>query len=159
MIVVTGRMGLIAIGMLGASIWVGSLVCLAVVSVAAKETLDGQSRVALFRRIGRLYGLIGSASLLTAIGAGIVLAWPPADIDGTLAWVFGLAALLVASAAAGMAQARLMTRNRQALLTTPDDRATAELVRRGAALAGALRAWLVLLTLVIVALVAHLLDG
>ena len=63
---VTGRTVLIAIEMLAVSIWVGSLVCLALVAKVAREELDDASRVAFFRRIGRLYGVIGTISLVVA---------------------------------------------------------------------------------------------
>jgi uncharacterized membrane protein len=157
--VFTGRMFLIAVGMLAASVWVGSLVCLAVVSVAAKQALDGQSRVALFRRVGRLYGLVGTGSLLAAIGVGLAVAWPPSQMDTTVVALFLLAALLVLATIAGMAQARRMTVNRQRLLAAPHDQAAADRVRRGTGVAGALRGSLALITLAIVLLGAHLLGA
>jgi hypothetical protein len=149
---------LIAIGMLAGAIWVGSLACLAVVSVAAKAALDPQSRVALFRRVGRLYGMLGTGSLLTAIAVGLALAWPPADMDGAVAVLLALAALLLAATLAGMAQARMMTVHREQLLAAPDDREAIDRVRRGARLAGALRGSLALITLTIVAVGADLLN-
>jgi hypothetical protein len=149
---------LIAVGLLGASIWIGSLVCLAVVSAAARQALDPQSRVALFRRVGRLYSIVGTGSLLTAIAVGVALAWPPSDADATIRALGALAALLVLATSAGMAQARRMTTYRQRLVSLPSDHVAAERVRRGSALAGVLRGSLAIITLVIVALGAHLLD-
>lgn len=55
---------LVAVELVAASIWVGSLVCLAVVTAAARRVLDTPSQVALFRAVGRRYGLVGTASLL-----------------------------------------------------------------------------------------------
>lgn len=149
---------LIGIGMLGASIWVGSLACLAVVSTAARQALDPPARVALFRRVGRLYGVVGTVSLLAAIAVGVALAWPPSDLGTARAALFALALLLVVAAMAGMAQARRMTTHRQRLVSEPSDRSAAERVRRGAIVAAALRGSLAVITLVIVALGAHLLD-
>ena len=60
---------LVAVELVAASIWVGSLVCLAVVTAAARRVLDAPSQVTLFRAVGRRYGLVGTASLLVAIGA------------------------------------------------------------------------------------------
>jgi hypothetical protein len=71
--------------------------------------------------------------------------------------VFGLSGVLVVCTAAGMAQARTMTIRRRRLLESPRDPIAARAVRRGAVLAGALRASLGLTTLVIVAIGAHLL--
>jgi hypothetical protein len=144
--------------MLAASIWTGSLVCLAVVSAAARRVLDGPSRVALFRRIGRVYGILGSASLLVAIVAGLALAWPLSQLTGAQTALFALAGLLVILTAAGMFQARRMTDHRQRLLHAPHDPLAAKAVHRGARFAGLLRASLGGVTLVIVALSAHLLD-
>jgi hypothetical protein len=155
----TGRTVLIAAVMLGASIWVGSLVCLAVVSAASRAVLDGSSRVALFRGIGRLYGVVGPCSLLIAVGAGLALAWPLSERSGTVAVVFGLASVLVVCTGAGMLQARRMTIRRRALMEAPRDPDAARAVRRGAVLAGALRASLALMTGAIIALGAHLLAG
>ena len=68
----TGRTLLLAAAMLAASVWVGSLVCLAIVSSASRTVLDGPARVALFRRVGRLYGMVGTGCLASAIIAGVV---------------------------------------------------------------------------------------
>jgi hypothetical protein len=152
------RMVLIAIELLAASVWVGSLVCLAVVSAAAKQTLDPQSRVALFRRIGRLYGVVGMGSLVAAIAVGVALAWPLSDIDAAVAALFVLAVVLVLATIAGMAQARRMTTDRQRLLSLSGDPDAAERVRRGATVAAILRGSLAVITLVIVAVGAHVLD-
>ena len=152
------RTVLIAIGITGASIWVGSLVCLAVVSVAAAQALDEHSRVALFRRVGRLYGRIGTGALLATIAVGAALVWPPTDIDGEIVALFVLAAALVVATFAGMAQARQMSAHRQSLLATPADQRVIERVQRGARTAGALRGSLAVITLAIVVLGAHALN-
>lgn len=48
------------VDLVAASIWVGSLVCLAVVTAAARRVLDAPSQVTLFRAVGRRYGLVGT---------------------------------------------------------------------------------------------------
>jgi hypothetical protein len=68
---------LVAIELIASSIWVGSLVCLAVVSQAASASIDPDARVALFRALGRRYGVVGSVALLTAIGVGLAMAATP----------------------------------------------------------------------------------
>jgi len=49
----------------------GSLVCLALVANVARRVLDGPSQVVFFRAIGRRYGIVGTVSLLVAIGVGL----------------------------------------------------------------------------------------
>jgi hypothetical protein len=66
----TVRTVLITAEMLAASIWVGSLVCLALISNVARRVLDAPSRIALFRGIGRVYGIVGTAALFVAVAAG-----------------------------------------------------------------------------------------
>jgi len=156
---ITGRTVVIAIEMIAVSIWVGSLVCLALVAKVAREELDEPSRVALFRRIGRLYGVIGTGSLVVAIGAGVAIAWPLSDVGSAGVAVLLLTGVLVLLTAAGMMQARRMTLRRRRAIERPDDELAARTVRRGAAFAGALRGSMALLTLVILLLGAHVLDA
>ncbi len=152
------RTVLITVGILGASVWIGSLVCLAAVSAVARRELTGSARVTLFRGVGRLYRIIGTTSLLTSIAVGVVLAWPVPEAGTTVAVLFALSMVLLVLTVAGMAQARRMTVARQRLLARPNDRSIAETVRRGASLAGILRGGIAALTLVIVVIGAGLLD-
>ncbi len=154
-----GRTILIAVEMLAASIWVGSLVCLALVSNVARRLLDPTSRVALFRGIGGLYGRIGTGSLIVAIGAGVAIAGRPSHWSTTIALAVSMSVLLVVLTGVGMAQARRMTIQRQRALNTPHDEASTISVRRGAAVAGALRGSIALLTLVILVVVAHAINA
>ncbi|MEO5900377.1 MAG: hypothetical protein ABIR68_09630 [Ilumatobacteraceae bacterium] len=154
----TGRTLLIAAAMLAASIWIGSLVCLAIVSSASRTVLAGGARVALFKRIGRLYGMIGSGCLLFAIGLGIVVFWPVSSASGGGVVLLVLALALVPLTAAGMMQARRMSVDRQRHAEAPDDDNAARQVHRGARLAGALRASIGVVTLAVLVLGAHLID-
>jgi hypothetical protein len=134
---------------------VGSLVCLALVTSAARKVLDATSQVTLFRAIGRRYGIVGTAALLAAIGCGLALAWPPSTWSNTIAAAVALSGVLVLFTAAGMAQARAMTALRRRAVTAPDDRAAADAVRRGRLLAGTLRATMALVTLAVLVLAAQ----
>jgi hypothetical protein len=154
----TGRSVLIVIEMLAVSVWVGSLVCLAIVAKVAREQLDERSRIALFRQIGRFYGVAGTGSLVIAIGAGVVLAWPLSQVGHIGMAAFVLAGVLVFVTGAGVLQARRMTVMRRRALENRDDKRAATTVRRGAAFAAALRGSIALLTLAILVLSASVLD-
>jgi hypothetical protein len=130
---------LVAVELIAACIWVGSLVCLAIVANVVRSVLDGPSQVTFFRVIGRRYTFVGTGSLLVAIGTGLVLAWPPSSWSGTIDAAVALAGVLVLTTAVGMAQARAMTIRRRRAMSTPEDHDAGRAVRRGRLLAGALR--------------------
>jgi len=152
------RTALIALEILVASVWIGSLVCLALVSNAARHALEPPARVALFRRVGRVYGVVGSASLFVGICGGAALAWPPSQFGGTVSAALGLSVVLGGITIVGMLQARRMTKLRLRVIKSPGDPIAVEQLRRRAALAGALRGTMALLTLVVVVLGANLLN-
>jgi hypothetical protein len=154
----TGRTLLLAAAMLAASVWVGSLVCLAIISSATRTVLDSQARVALFRRVGRLYGVLGSACLAFGITAGIVIFWPLSDAPPGGIGVLAMSLALIVLTAAGMAQARQMSATRQRLIESPYDQDAARRVQHGARVAALLRGSIAALTLAIVVLGAHLID-
>jgi uncharacterized membrane protein len=142
---------LLGVFMLAACIWVGGYVAIAVVARVASRVLAPDQRVALFRGLGRSYGIVGSVALAVALGTGAALlsahAW-----DATLTAATVLAAILVLALAAGVAQARRMTQLRQAALAAPGDLQLARRVRRGARSAMVLRAALGLLSVALIAL-------
>lgn len=149
---------LVAVELVAASIWVGSLVCLAVVTAAARRVLDTPSQVALFRAVGRRYGLVGTTALLVAIGTGLALSWPPAAWSPITDWAVALAGLLVIASGVGMAQARAMTRLRRQATSAPEDQGLAVTVRRGRLLANMLRGLMAAVTLAIVVLAAQIIT-
>jgi uncharacterized membrane protein len=136
---------------LATAIWIGGLIAIFVVARVARATLGTAERVALFRGLGRAYGLAGSGALAAALASGAVLAsryrW-----DGRLAASTAVAAGLVTVTAAGVAQARRMTRLRQEQLRDPGRAELAAKVRRGARDAAALRATIAALSLALLAL-------
>jgi hypothetical protein len=152
------RATLITVEMLAASIWVGSLACLALVSSVARKVLDPTSRIALFREIGRRYGIVGTGALVVAIGVGVALAGRPSHWTGAVTAALVLSVALVAATVLGMIQARRMTVRRRRALGGPGDAALDRIVRRGAAMAGALRGSIAILTLVILVLGAHAIE-
>ena len=145
---------LVAVELITASIWVGGMVCLAIVAKAARGVLDESSQVAFFRAVGRRYGMVGTASLLIAIAAGLALSWPPSSWSRTIDAALVLAGVLAVSTVAGMTQARAMTALRRKVITNPGDSATEGALRRGRLLANGIRGLMALMTLAIVILAA-----
>lgn len=152
-----GRTLLIAVELLAASVWIGSLVCLALVARVAARVLDAPARVELFRGIGRLYRVVGTSALVVFIAAGAALTGSPSEWSATMAVVAALSGALVVLTAVGMAQARRMTMVRRQALAAPEEGAVGDAVRRGAASAGVLRGLMATVTLAILVLVASVL--
>ena len=146
---------LAAVLILATAVWVGGFAAIVVVARVAGRTLGRAERIAFFRALGRTYGVVGGVALALALGTGAFLVhgrpW-----DGVLIAAVVVAAALVATLAAGVAQARRMTRLRRGALDRPDDAALAARVRRGARDAGVLRASIGVLTLALVVLGALL---
>lgn len=145
----------VTVELVAACIWVGSMVCLAVVANAARRVLEPRAQVPFFRTVGRRYGLLGTGSLLVAIGCGLVLSWPPSNWSAVTEAAIGASGGLLLISLVAMGQARAMTRLRLQAALAPADRAVATAVRRGGVLAGALRGVMALLTLSVVVLAAQ----
>ncbi len=143
---------LVAVELLAASVWVGGLVCIAVVARCAREQLDTAARVAFFRSLGRRYLRVGLGALIFAYTAGALLIgtddW--SDLKSALAIT---AAALVVVTCAGVMQARSLSRLRVAALAG-DPRLSNDYIARRARRAGALRGLIALLTIGLVILAA-----
>lgn len=155
MISATVSAPLIAVNALASAIWVGGLVAIFVVARAASRTLEPAQRVEFFRALGRSYGIVGTVALLVALITGAVLLdghpW-----DGLLVAATAVAGALLVATAAGMAQARAMTRLRRRAVAQVGGESLDPKVRRGALLAAILRACIGALTLALVVLGAAL---
>jgi len=147
----TARAVLVGVFTLASCVWVGGYVAVGVVARVATRTLEPMQRVVFFRSLGRSYLPIGAPALAIALGTGAALAsahgW-----DGALVAAVVAAAALVITLAAGVVQARRMTRLRAAALASPHSNALAGDVRRGSRVALLLRAVIGLLSLVLIAL-------
>jgi uncharacterized membrane protein len=150
----TASVPVVALEILSASVWIGSLVCLAVVAQAARKVLEAPAQVAFFRAVGRRYAIVGTGSLLVAICMGLAMALPPATWSATIDTAVALAGLLVLATSAGMAQARIMGNLRRRALASPDDHAARTSIRRGRRLATSLRLLMAADSLAIVVLAA-----
>lgn len=136
---------------LATSVWVGGYVAIAVVARVASSSLNAADRIAFFRWLGRTYLPVGSAALICALLSGAVLLWGR-PLDGLLVVTVTAALLLVVLLAVAVSQARAMTRVRAAALAAPNDATLSSQVLSGGRAAGALRALLGLLSLVLVVL-------
>lgn len=145
---------LVTLELLAASIWVGSLVCLAMVAQTGRATLDGPAQVAFFRALGRRYAIVGTTALLVAIGVGLAMAWPPSAWSATVDAAVALAGFLVLVSAAGMAQARAMGTLRGRSMKAPAGPTAQAAVRRGRHVATTLRLLMAADTLAVVVLAA-----
>jgi hypothetical protein len=146
---------LVFVALVAGSIWVGGFVAIAVVARIVRSQLDRPAQIAFFRALGRRYLVIGACSLLAALAAGAALLGGR-DWDATQLAAAVVAGALVLATAAGVAQARGMTRARARAVRAPDDPVLAQRVRRGAVRATVLRATIGGLTLALVALAAAL---
>lgn len=144
------RGALVFFELLAASIWVGGLVTIAIVTRIVRGQLGAVEQVVFFRTLGRSYGKVGTAALgVTLAGGAILLLQRPAD--AVLVATLAVAALLVAVTAVAVGQARAMTRLRQRAL---DDPALGPVIRREARTAGLWRSAIAVLTLLLLALAA-----
>jgi len=147
----TGHALLLSAFAVAASIWVGGYVAIGVVARSAGTTLEGPTRVAFFRSLGRSYLRVGTPALIVAILTGAAPVWGR-RWDPLLAATVAVVALLLIGLAVAVAQARAMTRLRTLAVQEPDDEQLAARVRSGGGRATALRAALGLLTLAVVVL-------
>jgi len=153
-----GHALLLTVFTVATSIWVGGYVAIGVVARSAAATLDGASRVAFFRSLGRSYLRVGTPALVVAIVTGAALVWGH-EWDTLLRATVAVVALLLIGLAVAVAQARAMTRLRRRATQQSDDAQLADDVRSGARRATALRAALGLLTIALVVLGSFLATG
>jgi uncharacterized membrane protein len=135
----------------GAAVWIGGFTAIAVVARSASSTLEPAARVALFRRLGRAYGLVGTCALALAYGTGAALVYGR-PWSATLTATAAVATALVAATAIGVVQARRMSRLRRHALDLHDDAPLGARVRRGALRAALLRGAIGGLSLALLAL-------
>jgi uncharacterized membrane protein len=149
---------LVAVEFIAVSIWVGGMVCIAVVAKVAREVLDEASQVAFFRSVGRRYGVLGTSSLLVAVAVGLALSWPSLSSSRTIDAALSLAGFLLVVTIFGMRQARAMTTLRRVMIANPADRSMANSLHHGRRWATAIRGLMALITLAIIILAAWIMT-
>ncbi len=141
--------------LLSTCVWIGGLTTIAVVVRVTGRELDAAARVDFFRDLGRTYLRVGAPALVVMLASGAgLLASRPWDGGSTAALAVGVALVLVT--AAGVAQARAMTRLRARVVAHPEDAALAERVTARARRAALLRAAIGALSLALVVFAAFL---
>jgi hypothetical protein len=138
-----------------AATWIGGVVTLFIVARVASRTLEPAARVAFFRGLGRVHGVVGTLALLIALGLGAALL-SDHPIDGVFIAAMAVAAGLLAATALGVRSARQMTRLRRALAQHREDPELARRVQAGARSAAAQRTAIGVLTFALIALGALL---
>ena len=146
---------LVFLALASGGIWFGGFVAIAVVTTVARGQLEPSDQVSFFRTLGRSYGVIGGVALVVALlSGGILLAGRP--WDGMALAAVLVAAALIGATAAGVVQARGMTRLRERAVSGARDAELDARVRRGAIRAAALRATIGALSIALLAVVAAL---
>ena len=151
----TGDVLLLVTLLLAGSVWLGGYVAIAVVMLAARRTLGPAARVAFFRALGRAYLPVGAAALLLMIasGAALMRELPTSPVSVAIYLVAGGIAAVLAIA---VAQARRMTRLRQARVADPANEQLAASGANAARYATSLRTLLGVLSVALVVLGAVL---
>jgi putative copper resistance protein D len=155
--------------LIAAAVWAGGLVFLGLAVGAARGTLADRERIALFRRLGRRFLLVGGIALAVLIATGTDMA---ADRLGSFGDLFDTAygkrlaeklALVIAgivlTAFHSFVQGPALSRLREDALERPGDAELAASIRRKSARAGIVSALNLLATLAILVLAARLVTG
>jgi putative copper export protein len=155
--------------LIGAAVWVGGLVTLALAVGAARRTVPEEERVALFRALGRRFLLAGGVAMAVLIATGTDMAadrlgaWSDltdTDYGERLLAKLGVVALVIAlTLFHSLVQGPALTRLRARAVEDPDDEELRRLIRRKAARAGMVSGLNLLASLAVLVLAARLLTG
>jgi putative copper resistance protein D len=156
-----------ALHLIGAAVWAGGLVFLALAVAAVRRTVPAQTRIGLLRALGRAFALVGGIALLVVIATGTDMATDRKVWDDLTDTSYGktlLAKLILVGLVIGLTlvhsliQGPALSRLRERALARPDDPALASRIRRQAALAGVVSVLNLLATLAVLVLAARLLT-
>ena len=152
--------------LIGAAVWTGGLVFLAVAADAARRTVPDAERIVFFRALGRRFAIVAAFAALLLAATGVDMAvdnlesWGALTDTGygrlLLAKIILFAFVLVEAAIHSLLLGPRMGRLREASIAAPDDAALAARLRRTAAISGAVSALMLLQTLAILVLAADL---
>jgi putative copper export protein len=155
--------------LIGAAVWAGGMVMLALVLGAARRTVSEHERIALFRSLGRRFAVAGGIAMVVLIATGTDMAsdrlasWSDLfDTDyGERLFVklLVVALVIVLTLFHTLVQGPELTRLRQEAIAYPDDKDLRREIRRKAAQAGMVSAVNLVATLAVLVLAARLVTG
>jgi putative copper export protein len=155
--------------LIGAAVWAGGMVMLALAVGAARRTVEEPQRIELFRALGRRFLVAGGIAMLVLIATGADIAADRLDGWGDLTDTdYGerlLAKLIVVAVVIGLTlfhslvQGPVLSRLRAQALERPEDEELRRLIRRKAARAGMVSALNLLATIAVLVLAARLVTG
>jgi putative copper export protein len=155
--------------LIGAAVWAGGMVMLALAVGAARRTVAESERVDLFRALGRRFLVAGGLAMVVLIATGTdmasdrLAAWSDltdTDYGERLLAKLGVVALVIAlTLFHSLAQGPALSRLRAEALDRPDDEQLRRLIRRKAARAGMVSALNLVATIAVLVLAARLVTG
>jgi putative copper export protein len=155
--------------LIGAGVWVGGMVMLALAVGAARRTVPDEERIALFRALGRRFLIAGGIAMVVLIATGTDMAadrlgaWSDltdTDYGERLLAKLGVVALVIGlTLFHSLVQGPALSRLRVEALDHPDDKDLRRLIRRKAARAGVVSALNLLATIAVLVLAARLVTG
>lgn len=155
--------------LLGAAVWAGGMVMLALAVGAARRTVPEPQRIELFRALGRRFLVAGGIAMLVLIATGTDMAadrleaWSDFTDTGygeRLLAKLGVVAIVIGlTLFHSLVQGPALSRLRARAVESPDDDELQRLIRRRAARAGMVSAVNLLATITVLVLAARLVTG
>ena len=155
--------------LIGAAVWAGGMVMLALAVGAARRTVAEHERIALFRALGRRFAVAGGIAMLVLIATGTDMAADRLAAFGdlfdsdygerVLAKLVLVIVVIALTLFHTLVQGPELTRLRQEALAYPDDKEVRREIRRKAARAGIVSALNLVATLAVLVMAARLVTG
>jgi putative copper export protein len=158
-----------ALHLIGAAVWAGGMVMLALAVGAARRTLDEPGRIELFRALGRRFAIAGGIAMAVLIATGADMTvdrlaeWSDltdTDYGERLLMKLGLVAVVIGlTLFHSLVQGPALSRLREQAVGRPTDEPLQREIRRRAARAGIVSALNLVGTVAVLVLAAWLVSG
>ena len=155
--------------LIGAAVWAGGMVMLALAVGAARRTVAEHERVALFRALGRRFAIAGGIAMVVLIATGTDMAADRlaafSDLFDTgygerlLAKLVLVVVVIALTLFHSLVQGPALSELRQEAVAYPDDKDLRREIRTKAAQAGIVSALNLVATLAVIVLAARLVTG